>query len=112
MVKKILLSVAAIFSGLNLGAIACASPIYLLAFAAFSDGNNDLNLFAATALLTAAVVGVVTVIYMYKRKREHEKCNSLLLCFAWSFIIGALIAGIALFVFAGQSLTDIGQRLV
>ena len=112
MLKKILLIAGSIFSGLNLGAISCASPFYLVIMVLLSVVNADLGFFAATSIITAIIVGAITYVYAYKKKREHEQASPYVLCFAWSFVAGALLMAIGLFIMISQSAYDIGPNLV
>ena len=108
MLKKILGIAGLIFSGVNLGAISCVNPFYLAIMIALSLTNEDLGFFVASAIITAIIAGVVAYIYTYKKKREHEQASPYVLSFLWSFVAGALLAAVFLFITIGNSAYDIG----
>ena len=110
MLKKILLIAGSIFSGLNIGASACLSPVYLIIMV-FLSNVEDVRILAVTAVATAIIAGIVSYVYTYKKKREHEHVSPYLMSFAWSFVAGALIAAIYFFIAIGQLAYDIGPNL-
>ncbi len=110
MFKKILLVAGSIFSGINIGASACLSPIYLIVMVLFQN-VEDVKILSVTALITAIIAGIISYVYVYKKKREHEKASPYLMSFAWSFVAGALVAAIYFFIAVGQLAYDIGPTL-
>lgn len=108
MLKKILGIAGLIFSGVNLGAISCANPFYLIIMVLLSATNEDIGFFVATAIISAIIAGVIAYIYAYKKKREHEQASPYVLSFLWSFVAGALLAAIFFFITIGNSAYDIG----
>lgn len=108
MLKKILGIAGLIFSGVNLGAISCANPFYLVIMVLLSVTNEDLGFFVATSIITAIMVGVIAYVYAYKKKREHEQPSPYVLSFLCSFAAGAILAAIFFFITMGQLAYDIG----
>lgn len=104
MFKKVLLLIGSIFTGLNLGIIACASPVYIILGFAFSgDTSTEITSFTVYAVITAVISGIATYIYTYKKKREHEELSPYVMSLAWSFFAGAVIAACALFIYSGYA---------
>lgn len=107
MVKKILLICGAIFAGLNLGLISGLMPMYLIICAVLFEDGLKTAVIASTSLVTAIASGVLAYIYTYRRKRDHEDVPLYVMCFVWSFVAGALLAAIGLYVYSAKE----GYRL-
>lgn len=104
MFKKILLTVGCILLGFNFGIISCLFPAVLIIVIALFDSADplDTNIMAVTSLIAFAASTIGTYIYAYKKKREHENLNYYGTTLAISFAVGALIAGIILFILGGD----------
>ncbi len=104
MVKKVLLIAGAIFLGLNFGMISGFMPILLIVgFVLFQDGLKS-TVLAGYSTLTAIVAGILTYVHMYRKKREHESPSPYVMALAWSFVAGAVIAAVALFIYSGNEI--------
>ncbi len=104
MVKKVLLIAGAIFLGLNFGMISGFMPILLIiGLVLFPDGLQA-NVLAGYSVFTALVAGILTYIHMYRKKREHDSPSPYLMALAWSFVAGAVIIAIALFIYSGNEI--------
>lgn len=107
MTKKILLICAAMLLGLNLGLISGLMPIYLIiGVILFEDGLKTV-IIASASLITAVTGGILAYIYTYRKKRDHEDVPTYVMCFVWSFVAGALLAAIGLYIYSAKE----GYRL-
>ena len=113
MLKKILLTVGAILLGLNFGAIAGFSPIILLVtLALFPEDALNETVMIVTSFICAAIAGISTYIYAYRKKREHESPNLYGVALAISFVIGAILMAIFLFIYLGDPNNGLPNRLL
>jgi chromate transport protein ChrA len=99
---KILKIVGSIFTGLNFGLISPFAPIYLLVLSVLYQDSEwfSANRLAVCALVTAVIATVLTYVYAHNKKREHESLSVCGMSLAISFIVGAIIIMILLFIYA------------
>ena len=104
MFKKILLIIGSILLGLNFGLLSCLFPTFLIIIVAFFDSVDplDANIMAVPSLIAFALSSIGTYIYAYKKKRNHEGPNCYGMALAISFAVGALIAGVGLFIISAD----------
>lgn len=101
MFKKVALITGIIFLGLNFGLISGVMPIFLIiGLALFKDGLSS-TVVAASSLIAGIVSAIIGYIYSYRKKREHEDVSPYVSALVWSFVLGALVACVALFIYAG-----------
>ncbi len=101
MLKKILLIAATIFIGFNFGIISGMLPIYfIVSFVLFPKDPLNANIMAGFSIISAAIASITTYIYSYRKKREHEDTNVYLMTLAISFIIGAIVMAIGMFIYS------------
>ena len=113
MLKKILLTVGAIILGLNFGIIAGFSPIILLVtLVLFPEDALNETVMIVTSFICALISGVGAYIYAYKKKREHESPNLYGMALAVSFVIGAVLMAIFLFIYLGDPNNALPNRLL
>lgn len=113
MLKKILLTVGAILLGLNFGIIAGFSPIILLVtLVLFPEDALNETVMIVTSFICAAIAGISTYIYAYRKKREHESPNLYGMALAISFVVGAILMAIFLFIYLGDPNNGLPNRLL
>lgn len=113
MLKKILLTVGAIFLGLNFGIIAGFSPIILLiTLVLFPEDALNETVMIVTSFICALIAGISTYVYAYRKKREHESPNPYGMALAISFVIGAILMAIFLFIYLGDPNNGLSNRLL
>ena len=103
MTKKVLCIVGCILLGFNFGLIVCFSPIFLIfTMSLFPDDALNEKSLIVTNLIAAAVAGIGTYIYGYMKKREHENINVYGMTTAISFVVGAILMAIIVYIIIGD----------
>ncbi len=101
MFKKILTIVGNIFLGLNTGLISPFMPIYLmLSLILFPGDPLNANILAVFGFITAVITAIGIYVYCYRKKREHEDLSLWGMTLAVSFLVGAVLISVIMFIYA------------
>lgn len=98
--KKVLKIAGSIYLGFSFGCISCLMPHFLLLNLILSADPLRASLWAGESVLSAVIAGIILYVYHYLKKREHEDGNLWFQIAGWSFVAGALLAGIGLFIYS------------
>jgi len=103
MTKKVLCIVGCMLLGLNFGLIAGFTPIFLIfTLSLFPEDALNESILMVTNIIAAVIAGVGAYIYAYLRKREHEDVNTYGMVTAISFVVGAILMAIILYIYVSD----------
>ncbi|MBP5662517.1 MAG: hypothetical protein J6X30_05140 [Clostridia bacterium] len=105
--KKILQIAGSIYLGFSFGCISCVMPHFLLLNLALSADPTNASIWAGESFASALIAGVLLYVYHYRKKREHEDGNLWFQIGGWSFVFGAVLVGILLFIYSANAVYKI-----
>ena len=113
MFKKILSIIGNITLGLNFGMISAFSPILLVLSAIiFPEDFVTEGSIVGFSIAIAAITAVCLYVYSYRTKREHNDLNVNVMTFWISFIVGALLTAVFVYIVAGDINHGMPNRLL